>query len=229
MRPAVSLALLLLHVQPMAAQSIVVDGALDAAYGSALSIQKTNTSFGNANSGDAVNGGEGSEIDGAFMAIEDGKLFVMLTGNLQPNRNKMEIFLDTEPGGVNEIVGAALPSGVDPFCCGGFAPPDGPNVGNVGALQRMNGLKFDAGFEADHYLTISHGFETGLDDPNSPGDPISFWALSAHYADLTDGAQGSTAALGAQFAHRGQPNVLRGTTADTDIDGAVGGSEFLIW
>ena len=50
----------------------------------------------------------------------------------------------------------------------------------------MHGLTFDADFAADHYLTITHGFENALD----PG--LNFYASSAHYADLTDGATGRT-------------------------------------
>jgi hypothetical protein len=202
----------------------VIDGTADAEYGAALSTQNTNTQFGNGINGDPINAGGGSELDQVFAKISDGRLYVVIAGNLETNFNKMEVFIDSEAAaGVNSIDGSSLPGGVDPFCCGGFPPPNGGNTNNIGALQRMNTIVFDAGFTADHYLTFTHGFENALD----PG--LNFYAASAHYANLTDGAAGEAGALGIQLAQRGLPNVLRGTTADFDIDGDADGSDFLIW
>ena len=201
----------------------VMDGSADAEYGAALSTQNTNTQFGNGVNGDPINAGGGSELDQVFARITNGRLYVLIAGNLETNFNKLEVFIDSESGGVNSIIGSSLPGGVDPFCCGGFPPPDGGNASNTGALQRMDTLTFDAGFAADHYLTFTHGFENALD----PG--LQFYAASAHYANLTDGAAGEAGALGIQLAQRGLPNVLRGTTADVDIDGDADGDDFLIW
>jgi hypothetical protein len=211
---------------PSASAQIVMDGSKDAAYGAALSIQNTNTQFGNGTTGDPINGGGGSEIDQVFARVAGGRLHVLVAGNLETNFNKLEVFIDSEAGGVNAIDGLALPGGVDPFCCGGFQPPDGNNTDNTGALQRMNSLVFDAGFTADHYVTITHGFENALD----PG--LNFYAASAHYAELGNGTAGQAGALGIQLAHQGRPNVLRGTNADFAFvgqDGKVTGDEFLIW
>jgi len=202
----------------------VIDGSKDAEYGAALSVQNTNTQFGNAINGDAINAGGGSEIDQVFAKIVDGRLYVLVAGNLETNFNKLEVFIDSEAAaGVNSLDGSMLPGGVDGFCCGGFPPPDGNNTDNIGALQRMNTLTFDAGFTADHFIAITHGFEDALD----PG--LRFYAASAHYADLTAGTAGEAGGLGIQLAQRGLPNVLRGTTADVDIDGDADGNDFLIW
>jgi hypothetical protein len=201
-----------------------MDGYADMDYGAALSVQNTETGFGNATSGDLINGGPGSEIDQVFATVADGRLFVHVAGNLEPVFQKLMIFIDSEAGGVNAIDGSALPRGVDPYCCGHFPPPDGTdNPTNIGGLQKINTMAFDAGFDADHFLTFTHGFEEALD----PG--LKFWALTAHYADLTDGVDGRTGALGAQFAPQGLPNVLRGTTADMDVDGDADGADFLLW
>ena len=200
----------------------VMDGKADVEYGAALSTQNTNTQFGNANTGDPINGGGGSELDQVFGYISGGRLYVTLAGNLETNFNKFDVFIDSEAGGSNVIDGGALPAGVDQFCCGG----NGTDPYNTGALQRLNGLTFDAGFAADHYLTFTHGFERlrqGLPDE------LQFYAATAHYADLTAGVSGRNAALGMQLAQRGLPNVLRGTTADFDTDGNVDGGEFLTW
>lgn len=200
----------------------VIDGKADAEYGAALSTQNTNTQFGNATSGDPINGGGGSEIDQVFAVISGGRLYVTIAGNLETNFNKIDLFIDSEAGGVNTIDGGVLPAGVDQFCCGG----NGTNPDNTGALQRLTGLTFDAGFTADHYLTFTHGFEKLRE--NLP-DQLQFYAATTHYADLTDGVNGRHGALGMQLAQRGLPNVLRGTTADFDTDGNVDGGEFLTW
>lgn len=209
------------------AQAPVMDGTKDAAYGAALSVQNTNTQFGNGTTGDPINGGGGSEIDGVYARVSGGRLYVIVTGNLETNFNKLEVLIDSEAGaGVNSIVGGDLPAGVDRFCCGGFQPPDGTNDNNIGALQGMNGLTFDAGFNADHYLSFTHGFESAL-EPN-----LGFYASSAYYADLTAGTAGTAGPLGIQLAQQGLPRVLRGTTADFAFvgqDGKVTGDEFLIW
>jgi hypothetical protein len=192
------------------AVSPVMDGTVDALYGSPLSVQTTKTHFGDNDLGDLVatrNGG--SEIDRIFAVVADGRLHVMVAGNLQNNFNKLEIYIDSVAGGVHEINGSALPSGVDPF--------------SGGALQRQHGLIFDAGFDADHYLTFTHGGE------NLAGVG-TFWALTAHYADLTQGTAGQTAAAGMQLAPKGLPQVLRGPLEpDFDNDFDVDGSDFLTW
>jgi hypothetical protein len=70
-------------------------------------------------------------------------------------------------------------------------------------------LTFDAGFLPDHYLTFTNGTEfVGI-------PPASFWALSAHYADLTQGTAGSTAAVGMQLNAFGQePGLSQGEVVD---------------
>lgn len=198
-----------------AAAAPVIDGtaSVDDGYVS-LSVQNTDTHFGNALTGDPINGGGGSELDQVFGKIENGRLYMVLAGNLETNFNKMDIYIDSVVGGVNQLNGANLPAGVDKFCC------------SVGAMQNSTGLKFDAGFTADYFLTFTHGFETLR--PNTP-EALQFYAASAHYADLTQGTAGAVVSAGMQLAHRGLPQVLRGTTGDFDVDGNVDGREFLTW
>jgi PEP-CTERM motif len=191
-----------------------MDGTADGEYGAALSVQNTNTQFGNADSGDPINAGGGSEIDQIFGTVADGRLYVTIAGNLESNFNKLEVFIDTDgaAGGVNQTDTSSLPAEIDPY--------------SGGAMEGMDFLIFDNGFYADHYLTFTHGFEKVRPDTS---EQLEFWALSAHYADLTDGTNGTVAALGMQVGQRGLPNVLRGTTADFDTDGTVDGGEFLTW
>lgn len=192
-----------------------IDGKASVADGyTSLSIQNTDTAFGNANTGDPINGGGGSELNQVFGKVENGRLYIVLAGNLETNFNKLDVYIDSVAGGVNQLDGANLPAGVDKFCC------------NVGALQNSTGLTFDAGFSADYFLTFTHGFEKVR--PNTP-EELEFYASSAHYADLTQGTAGAVVSAGMQLAQRGLPQVLRGTTADFNQDGVVNGTEFLTW
>jgi hypothetical protein len=194
------------------------NAAVSDGYGAALSVQNTNTQFGNGILGDAVNGGGGSEIDQVFGVVSNGRLYVTVSGNLEKNFNKLEVFIDSKAGGVNSINGSALPAGVDAFCCGGIGTTDG-------ALQRMDLLTFDAGFEADYFLTFTHGDETV--NPGLP-DARSFWAASAHYADLSNGTAGAVVAAGMQLAPRGLPNALR-FPGDYNKNGIVDAADYVVW
>src|SRR5688500_10308037 len=91
---AAALAATLVAGQAMAV--IVMDGSKDADYGAALSVQNTNTQFGNAVSGDPINAGGGSEIDQVFAKVQNGRLYVLVAGNLETNFNKLEVFIDSE-------------------------------------------------------------------------------------------------------------------------------------
>lgn len=195
----------------------VMDGTAEAAYGAALSTQNTRTQFGDANTGDPINPGGGSEIDQVFGTVSGGRLYVVVTGNLEANFNKLDVFIDSVGDGVNLINGANLPSGVDGYCCIG---------GSGGALQSMNTLSFDSGFDADYFLTFTHGFETV--NPGMGADEMTFWAMSAHYADLTQGVNGPVVAAGMQLAYNGLPNVLR-SPGDYNDDGHVDGADYTVW
>ncbi|MCB9914880.1 MAG: hypothetical protein H6828_06975 [Planctomycetes bacterium] len=104
----------------------VVDGSIAGdPYGAARSIQTVETNFGD----------NFSELDAAYATVSGGKLYLALTGNLENNFNKLEIFLDTKAGGENVLSG--VPGN------------DGANV--------MAGLTFDAGFEADYHVILRRG------------------------------------------------------------------------
>ncbi|HEX4415087.1 MAG TPA: PEP-CTERM sorting domain-containing protein [Lacipirellulaceae bacterium] len=197
-----------------------MDGSVTAGdgYGTALSVQNTNTQFGNAGAGDQVHAGGGSEIDQVYGTVQNGRLYVTVTGNLEDNFNKLEVFVDSKAGGVNTINGSALPAGVDAYCCGGPGTTDG-------ALQRLNGLTFDSAFSADYYLSFTNGQEN-VTPPG--GSSLGFWAISAHYADLTQGTNGAVVAAGYQVAPQGKPNVLR-FPGDYNHNGATDAADYVMW
>jgi len=115
--------------------SIEVDGERDDEYGEALSVQQVQTGFGD----------PGSELDAAYSVLLDDKLYLMITGNLEPNFNKLEIFIDSESGGQNKIISNLNPN-------------------NDNWAQKFDGFNFDLGFSADYLLIVRHGFgSTQLD------------------------------------------------------------------
>jgi hypothetical protein len=113
---------------------ITVDGTLDANYGAAIAVQTVETAFGDANPPGSLGG---SELNAAYAVIESGRLYLMLTGNHEPNFNKLEIFIDSVPGGENTLSGT----------------PDYDFLsGSSWNSSNLQGLTFDTGFEADYHL-----------------------------------------------------------------------------
>ena len=127
----------------IASAQIVLDGRLDSYYGSALSIQNTQTGFGDSNLG-MIDWANGSEVDALYARADGGFLYVFVAGNLQGNFNNLEIFVDGVAGGQNRLRG------------------NNPDV-DFNGLNRMgddgsgNGLTFDQCFSPDLWVTISCG------------------------------------------------------------------------
>lgn len=114
---------------PVMAQPTVDGSIAGDSYGPAVSVQAVQTQFGD----------NFSELDAAYCTQFGSRLYLVLTGNLENNFNKIEIFIDSKAGGENVLSG--LP-------------------GNDGA-GAMTGLTFDAGFAADYHIIVRHGFFGG--------------------------------------------------------------------
>jgi len=112
----------------------VVDGSRDAEYGPAIAVQAVQTGFGDANPPGSLGG---SELDAAYGKISGGRLYLMLSGNHEPNFNKLDIFIDSRPGGENTLSGTPQ---YDFF------------NGSTWISQNAVGLTFDSGFAADYHL-----------------------------------------------------------------------------
>jgi hypothetical protein len=172
MRTTLSLIATLGVAASASAQAIVLDGALDAAYGKPVVVQDTQTGFGNASSG-TIDFTNGSELNAAHATIVDGVLYLMLTGNLESNFNKLEVFIDAVAGGQNQL--RSDNSGVD--FNGLLRMGDDPATPKV-----VEGLKFDEGFEADLWVGLTCG-----------GGPFAVYMNSA---ELLTGGGGSGGYLG---------------------------------
>ena len=184
--------LLILFLHPAWAQSPTVDGQLDADfYGTPLSIQNTPTAFGNATNGHTRFAVGGSELDAAYARVADGYLYLFIAGNIETygqgltwsagNMNKLDIFVDSFPGGQNSLRG----DNVD---------VDGGALGSMGHLNPTNdGLKFDSGFDADFYITFyNHTQVIPYYDPPQ----VEAWRGKLYYATLPTAGGGASQTLG---------------------------------
>ncbi len=111
-----------------------VDGTLDAAYGPALAVQTVETQFGDSTGGFSG----GGELDAGYALVSGGRLYVMLTGNIEPNFNKVSVFIDSKPGGENVLSGT-------------------PQYDIINVSQNFGGLTFDSGFTADYHVFARWG------------------------------------------------------------------------
>lgn len=150
----------------------VLDGARDAVYGTPRAIQTVQTGFGDANPDG------GSELDAAYARIQGGTLYLMLTGNLENNFNKLNIFIDSQAGGQNVLQNDANNGGNNPI--------------NDGWAGKHAGFTFDAGFTADYMLTLRNGNFGGdrfeIDFATIGGGAMAFEAASNVFAGSLTGS-----------------------------------------
>ena len=129
--------LMLAAMAAPASAQIAVDGTRDGAYGGpalvligtdgvtpSTAVQTVQTQFGD----------NQSEMNAGYASISGGRLYLMLTGNIQDTFNKLEIFIDSKVGGQAVF----------------------DSSGNDDS-NRMDGLVFDAGFTADYHLIARRG------------------------------------------------------------------------
>jgi hypothetical protein len=135
--------------------AITADGLLDAgAYGAPLAIQANRTTADDDT--DASNAtASGSELDVMYGVIRDGNMHVFLGGNLQSNFTKIEIFIDSAEGGVNQLVSG-----------GNYADVDFGALQNLQGNAEFPGLRFDSGFSPDYYMTFGCGNDPVTHFPN---------------------------------------------------------------
>lgn len=119
-------ALVTAFAAPALAQPVVNGTIAGDAYGAAAAVQAVETQFGD----------NYSELDAAYCTIAGGRFYLVLTGNLESNFNKLEIFIDSKAGGENVLSG--LP-------------------GNDGSGFKFPGFTFDAGFAADYHFIARRG------------------------------------------------------------------------
>jgi len=115
----------------------------------------------------------GSELNNLYMRrdVDDitgqDTIYLMIGGNLQPNFNKLEVFIDTETGnGQNTLIFSDLPP--DDVDYDGNPPVDSSALNRMGGplfvtdekgviIETIPGLTFDDGFNAEYYYTFTAG------------------------------------------------------------------------
>lgn len=152
---------------------VVIDGTADGEYGAAAAVQGIGTDFGNSDLG-TVDWANGSEVDAGYAFVSNGYLYIVISGNLESNYNKLELFIDSRPGGQNVLRG------------------DNRDV-DFNGLNRMgddgsgNGLTFDEGFTADYWMGVTCG-----------GPEFAIFVNASEL--LTDGGEGAGGYLGSTGA-----------------------------
>ena len=188
MRRLLCLAILGAMVAPAHA-TIIVDGTLDAGYGPALAVQTVLTRYGDE---DGIGAPSGGELDAAYAKVWNGRLYLMLTGNIEiDNFNKMSVFIDSLVGGENTLT----------------ATPDYDSESSPGIWRsnKLGGLKFDAGFTADYHMFARNNYE--VDFVNRMGGG-SEQVLGAHGADsMTSGSGSNVISSGTIAAGQVGPNA----------------------
>jgi hypothetical protein len=139
---------------------VVADGHRDAAYGDAVATQTVNTAW-----EDNLD-----ELDAAYAVIQNDRLYLLLTGNINTNWNSIEIFIDSSDAVTTNV----------------FAAAGNDNTAN------MNGLIFDDGFSPDYHVNARMGnwdgftgFSFNLDYADLSTGNVS-WQDNA-FADLDGG------------------------------------------
>jgi hypothetical protein len=125
----------------------ILDGTRDATY-NLRSVQTVETQFGD----------NFSELDAAWSEVDGDTIYLMITGNLESNFNKLNIWFDSVDGGQHSIG-----PGTDQ---GGTNPNNdnwAQNYSGVGPEASGNGtgFTFDTGFAADYLLILRNGFFGG--------------------------------------------------------------------
>ncbi|MEO1717279.1 MAG: PEP-CTERM sorting domain-containing protein [Planctomycetota bacterium] len=108
------------------AMAQTIDGSITESAFQLISTNSEGTGFGN----------NRSEINGIWAYVDSGTLFLGVTGNVQ-DFNKLDLFFDSTAGGQNTLLN---------------------NNADVDFNQlntNLSGLTFDAGFEADYFLTYT--------------------------------------------------------------------------
>ncbi len=194
----------------------VLDGVRDGSYGAAKSVQTVQTQFGDGNPDG------GSELDAAYARVEGGKLYLLLTGNLERNFNKLNIFIDSRAGGQNVLQNDADNGGNNPT--------------NDGWAGKHAGFTFDSGFEADYMLIVRNGNFGGdrfdIDFATIGGGASAFETAEDVFGGSVTGANGSALSngIGVAFNNSNTLGVVVGTgAADQAAAAAVTtGIEFAI-
>ncbi len=146
-------------------RAVVVDGSLAGdGYGQPVAVQTVQTGFGD----------NQSELNAAYARVQGGQLFLMFTGNLEPVWNRLEVFIDSTPGGMNHVTRPA--SSFDRFTFDAGFEPD-YLIENISGPSNFifQFAEFDSDITTgrDTFINVFDGQEQGAVQ-TAPGEELGF-------------------------------------------------------
>jgi hypothetical protein len=189
MRRLLSMLVVGLVASPAAAAAPILDGTADASYGAAAAVQTVQTGFGD----------NFSELDAGYGQVSGGKLYLMLTGNIEANQNRLEVFVDSKAGGQNVLLNNASTPTND-----SWAPA-------------YAGFTFDSGFTADYMFILRRsGTSFNVDLATIGGGPSAFEAATNIFGGSSTGANANAlplAGVGVAYDNSNSAGVTGGSGA----------------
>ena len=177
------------------ASAVTLDGSIAGdGYGSAVSVQTVQTQFGD----------NSSELNAAYAKVQGGVLYLAVTGQVESNFNKFNIFIDSVAGGQNTLTADANNGGTN---------PENDNWAN-----KHNGMTFDTGFDADYVLIMrnGNGNQFDIDFATIGGGLGAFEASSAVFGSSLTGSNAVAlpgAGIGIAYDNSNAAGILGGTGA----------------
>jgi hypothetical protein len=181
--------------------AVTLDGSIAGDGYSLLATQTVETGFGDAN----PNGG--SELNAAWAQISGGTLYLTLTGNLESNFNKLNVFIDSVAGGENVITNNTGAGGNNPS--------------NDNWASKYAGFTFPTGFAADYLMIMRNGNGSQFDfDFNSVGNTSVVESSGNIFSGSTQGSNASVgaSAIGVAFNNTNTAGVIGGSNAANAAD-----------
>jgi hypothetical protein len=189
MRKLLSVLVVGLVALPAAAAAPILDGTKDGSYGAAAAVQTVQTGFGD----------NFSELDAGYGQVTGGKLYLMLTGNIEANQNRLEIFVDSKAGGQNVLLNNASTPTND-----SWAPA-------------FAGFTFDTGFTADYMFIVRRsGTSFNVDLATIGGGASAFEAATNIFGGSSTGANANAlplAGVGVAYDNSNGAGVTGGSAA----------------
>ena len=143
-----------------------------------------------------------SELNAAYGYVSGGNLYLMLTGNIENNFNKLNIFIDTGAGGQNVLQNDGNNGGNNPE--------------NDGWAQKYAGFTFDAGFDADYMLITRRGAgKFDFDFATIGGGLGAFESTFDIFSGSEEGANPSvgSSGIGVAYDNSNAAGIIGGTNA----------------
>lgn len=174
------------------ASAVVLDGSIAGDGYSLVTTQTVETQFGD----------NASELNAAWAQVKGGTLYLTLTGNLEANFNKLNLFIDSVAGGENVLTNDTNNGGNNPT--------------NDGWASKYAGFTFDTGFAADYLMIMRNGNGNQFDfDFNSVGSASVVEVSGNIFSGSTQGSNASVGAsgIGVAFNNSNSAGVIGGTAA----------------